>query len=82
MKVVKEIGIVKCDKCDWRESSKDIASWYGIKCPKCKNSIIIDDRDMEILKEISDLRTLGIVLPNNTKKKDIVKVRLSTKGLR
>jgi len=78
----KEKGTVKCDKCNWREFSEDIASWYQVPCPKCKDSIIVDEDDMEMLKGIAVLREEGLVLPNNTKRKDVIMVRIDSKAIK
>ena len=82
METTKEKGSVKCDLCNWKEESEDIASWYKKLCPKCGKGIIIDDVDMELLKGIGELRRMGIVLPHGTKRKDVVKARVDSAALK
>lgn len=48
MKAITKVkSTVFCDKCDWKEDTKDVSSWHNKECPKCNNCIIIDDNDMK-----------------------------------
>lgn len=52
---------VKCDKCDWEKPIpwSEVKEWHNVMCPKCHNSIIINDDDMAaiiLLQSVSDIQ--------------------------
>jgi phage FluMu protein Com len=50
---------IKCDKCDWKLVDH-VPSWHNKPCPKCKDSIIITDKDLALWKTIEEGISLGL----------------------
>lgn len=60
---MKEIW-VKCDKCDWIErgvSLSELAAWHNKPCPKCNDSVIITDKEMELIHGLLLLEGAGLL---------------------
>lgn len=78
MKIVQ----LKCDnpKCDWTAQDNPF-DWHNKKCPKCKDCIIIDDKDFAILKGIQALEDLGLVKTGKAAEEcteEGIKIRIDT----
>jgi hypothetical protein len=73
---------LKCDnpKCDWAITD-DPHKWYKKKCPKCKVCVILNDKDMNVIKGIELLERLGVVKTGGKKTKGLL-VQIDTANLR
>lgn len=52
---------VSCDvpDCGWHIDNVDVADWYGVKCPRCGKSVIINRADMLFYKFMSAMVAIG-----------------------
>ncbi len=50
---------VKCDKCDWKEENSSVIKWHLKPCPKCHNSIIINDADLMLFNTLNVLKCVA-----------------------
>jgi len=81
----KLIGKVQCDECDWTKDKVNIFDWHNKKCPKCKNSIIVNDEEIKIANAVLKLESLGHIALTNNKDTDsskFVKATINTSSLR
>jgi len=78
-------GKIKCDKCNWGKYSRNVEGWHNKKCPDCKDSVIINDDDMTMIKTIDALADAGLVKKVSKEEAsdcDGIVVSINTAGLR
>jgi phage FluMu protein Com len=73
---------VHCDNCGYEQHEQKIKTWHNVKCPFCKDSIMIDDADIKfyratvLFKAINDIARF--FMPNAPTKN----IRVSSAELR
>ncbi len=73
---------VKCDKCGWRREKESIHDWYGVGCPECGKSIIINDEDLAAYAGILGVVAISKALIPPKDRGKTVKLYVDTSPLR
>lgn len=76
---------IKCDEegCHWNLSLEwsEIPSWHNVKCPRCKQGIIVNNEDLNAFSMVNTLISQQEILnPEGIGK--MVSVKISTESLR